>query len=196
MDEENDEYFRCYVEKQKLLDTLKTKTPNEAVMNFLSKTEIPYVIIGGKAAAFHIGNPDTEAKKIAVASEDYDVLVPDRFKYDFIKRLVKEMDSTTMTTLYLKENESLQIYMLGWYVDKSFISYVDVHVKDNLPAHELSTGNIKYANVKWLCEELTLTIKSRSSSDERTKYMKRLIRFQLLNAQLLYGVPELSPESA
>lgn len=183
MDEENDEYFRRYVEKQKLLDTLKTKTPNEAVTNFLSKTEIPYVIIGGKAAAFHIGNPDTEPKKFAVASEDYDVLVPDRFKYDFIKCLVKEMDSTTTTTLFLKENESLQIYMLGWYVDRTFQSFVDVHVvKDKLPNHKVSSENLKYVNKTWLCEELTRTIKTRSSSEERTKYMKRLLRNKLLNA--------------
>jgi hypothetical protein len=124
---------------------------------------------------------NSDNTRLAVSTNDYDIMIPLSFKDTFINEIFKEVDSNTMSKLELKENSELNIYMLGWMEGGMFRSVIDVHcISHKLPSYEVSEQNVKYVNKKWLCDELLFTIKNRSSEGEMLKYLKREARSKLL----------------
>lgn len=191
MDDENDDkVFQEYVAKRKVMDALKTKTPEQVVVEFLETTTIPYVVIGGKAAAYYIksnsGIRDSDLKILAVSSDDYDVMVNRSSKDAFIQDVVRRINEQTPVNVSLKENPSLDIYMVGWVENGTFKSIVDVHAianEDKLPKLDDTTSKIKFVNKRWLCKELLFTLENRSSQDQVVKYYKRNARNRLLKCE-------------
>ena len=100
MDDENDDkVFQEYVAKRKAMDALKTKTPEQVVVEFLETTTIPYVVIGGKAASYYIksnsGIRDSDLKILAISSDDYDVMVNVSSKDTFVQDVVRRINEQT-----------------------------------------------------------------------------------------------------
>jgi hypothetical protein len=126
-------------------------------------------------------NVNSENAKIALSTDDYDIMVPASLKDSFISNIVREIDTNTMFKLDMKENVDLGIYMLG-YVEKGlFKSVIDIHcVQHKLPSFEVSDNNIRYVNKTWLCDDLLYSIKHRSSEMEAVKNVKRQARSRLL----------------
>lgn len=192
MDDENDDkVFLEYVAKRKAMDALKTKTPEQVVVEFLETTTIPYVVIGGKAAAYYIGKSnsgirESDLKILAISSDDYDVMVNVSSKDTFIQDVVRRINEQTPVNVSLKENPNLNIYMVGCVENGTFKSIMDVHAianEDKLPKLDDATSKIKFVNKRWLCKELLFTLENRSSQDQVVKYYKRNARNRLLKCE-------------
>lgn len=190
-DEENDEFFQKWAEQKKKVMLASPVDPMKVVMDFLKNTKIPYAIIGGKAAAFHLqsnveASPQTKA--LAVSTNDYDVMVESTYGKQFVDELQSVLKAKTNVQLDEQRYESstVDIILMGVMKKGMMNSIVDVHILK--PGHTKqfpkkivkdATG-LKYADKEWICKELDYSMKYHASNDEITKAMKRMARSELL----------------
>lgn len=185
---DDDEFFHEWAQqRKKALE--QTVDPSAVVVEFLKKTKIPYAIIGGKAAAFHLnahpsGSPSAMA--LALSTNDYDILIQEQHKLSFLSDLYDELRQKSRTGLDQKLYESRQvdIIMIGMKKQDMFDSIVDVHIvkstSKEFPKIVKDKNGLKYANIGWICKELQYSMKYHASNDELTKTMKRKARYDLL----------------
>lgn len=186
---DDDEFFQAWAEqRKKALEA--TVDPSVVVIEFLKNTKLPYVIIGGKAAAYHlqkhqVGSPTSMA--LALSTNDYDVLIEASSAKQFLEELQKELRSRARGALDEKkyESELVDIVMMGITKQGMFDSIVDVHIlkpgsKQFPKAVKDSTTGLKYAPLDWICKELEYSMKYHASNDEVTKALKRKARYDLL----------------
>lgn len=187
-DSDDDEFFKQWAEQRKKAMEAMVD-PVTVVLNYLKETKIPYAIIGGKAAAFHlqsrsVGSPSTKA--LALSTNDYDVLIEANHRKQFLEELQKELRMKARGTLdeKLYESDMVDIVLMGVTKNSMFDSIVDVHIlksgSKNFPKVVKDKSGLKYADVGWICKELEYSMKYHASNDEITKAMKRKARFELL----------------
>lgn len=188
-DEDDDAFFQQWAEQRKRAMQASSVDPMKVVIEFLKTTKIPYAIIGGKAAAFHLqgtsdGSPSTRA--LAVSTNDYDVVVEQVHGKQFVDDLQRELKSKTNVALDEKfyESEAVDIILMGVIKKGMFDSIVDVHiikVNKQFPKKTVKDAfGLKYADREWVCKELEYSMKYHVSADEMTKALKRKARMELL----------------
>lgn len=188
---DDDAFFKQWAaNRQKAL--AETMDPLKVVVQFLANTKIPYAIIGGKAAAFHlVGTTASDAQKaLAVATNDYDVIVTHEHSRLFMEMLQTALRNHSRITLDEKvyESDAVKIVLMGVKKNGFFDSIVDVHVLNSLNADHFPKSVIKdpvtklvYADKSWICKELKFSLKYHVAADEITKTLKRQARMSLLN---------------
>lgn len=191
-DEENDEFFQKYAEQRRKVLLASPKDPMKIVVEFLKNTKIPYAIIGGKAAAFHLQinvEGSAQTKALALSTNDYDVIVENSHGKEFVNSLQTALKENTNVQLDEQRYTSdvVDIVLMGVMKKGMLDSIVDVHILK--PAHSKHFPNkivkdvasgLKYADKLWICKELQYSMKYHASNDEMTKAMKRIARFELL----------------
>lgn len=190
-------FFAAYAAARHKAMTAPFVDPTTLVLQVLKTTKIPYAIIGGKAAAFHISRlppPKTSGSRsprsnLALSTNDYDILVKHAHGKELVEALQTELKNKTTTQFDEKifESDVVEIVMTGIRKKDLFDSIVDIHIlkpayENKFPAKIVidSTG-LKYADHAWVCNELAYSLKYHTSSDEMTKAMKRQARSELLN---------------
>lgn len=195
-EDDDDAFFEEWaMARKKALETHQGVDPHIVVLGFLKTTRIPYAIIGGKAAAFHISRmpPSKDASnlmKLAVNTSDYDVCVSQDNAKEFLDALQHKLRKEANTTLDEQrfQGEHVEIILMG--VKKSMMldSVVDVHVvpPTKMPRKlEKDENGLKYASRGWICKELAYSMKYHASHDEMTKALKRQVRHELLQCEAL-----------
>lgn len=192
-EEEDDVFFQQWAQQKKLAMQMTPIDPMKIVVDFLKNTSIPYAIIGGKAAAFHLqnnagGSPTTRA--LAVSTNDYDVIVEQAHGKRFVDELQRELKSKTSVLLDEKfyESEMVDIVLMGVTKKGMFDSIVDVHIvkkTKQFPKKIVKDAfGMKYADKDWICKELAYSMKYHTSADEMTKALKRKARMELLKCNI------------
>lgn len=188
-DADDDEFFQKWAEQQKKAME-QMVDPITVVLNYLRQTKIPYAIIGGKAAAFHLqalgtGSPTSMA--LAMSTNDYDVLIEHSNRKQFIEELQKELRMKARGSMDEKlfESDMVDIVMMGFTKMGMFDSIVDVHILKPLAKSFPKTtlkdrSGLRYAPKEWICKELEYSMQYHASADEVTKALKRKARYELL----------------
>ncbi len=186
---DDDEFYRQWAEQQKKAWE-STIDPMAVVLNYLRQTDVPYAIIGGKAAAYHLQYVPTGSSTsmaLAMSTNDYDVLIEHTHRKEFIEKLQKELRTKARAFMdeKLYESELVDIVMMGIMKNGMFDSIVDVHVlKPNAKSFPKKTikdsSGLRYAPKDWICKELEYSIQYHASTDEITKALKRKARYELL----------------
>jgi hypothetical protein len=184
----DDEFFHAWAAQRKMaLET--TMDPSVVVVEYLKKTSIPYAIIGGKAAAYHLqtrGAASSTSMALAMSTNDYDVVIEAGHQRTFLEELQSELRTKARGALdeKLYESTMVDIVMMGVLKNGMFDSIVDVHIlkpgSKNMPKVVRDRSGLKYATVEWICKELEYSMKYHASNDEITKALKRKARFELL----------------
>jgi hypothetical protein len=165
----------------KWLESRKHRTdPIDVVVQFLQNTTISYAIIGGQAASFYIKSlnlPPSSDLHYALSTIDYDILVNVNDRDRFLEDLQTELRMKSVIPLELRQFHD-NIISIGYYKNKLFQSIIDVHIceHDQMPKVTEDTSKLKYANRKWIYEELKTSINQYSSTMESTKTQKRIAR--------------------
>ena len=148
------------------------KNASDAVERYLQKTGIPVVVIGGKAAAFHLANADMpDRNKVLVTStNDYDLAV----EFSFVKALAGDISKVLQTVIpqdLLMCGESGTILLMGVRRNNGMLeSLVDIHPVKKLPASIQARDTIRYATPAFLLNQIA---KYPASNDEIVKAIKR-----------------------
>lgn len=182
-DEEDDsKLFQSWLQTRK-----KKLDPKEVVEQFLKTTTIPYAIIGGQAARFHLECLPIRpcpSLALAFATYDYDVLVMKKDCTLFITDLQNTLRNRSLVPLEEKQvfYQHVSIVMIGYYKNNIFCSIVDIHIHQykSLPNVVQTATHLKYANKEWICHELKTSIQQHSSIMEAIKTLKRKVRYELL----------------
>lgn len=158
------------------------------VRQFLKATSVPYVIIGGKAAEYHVMHHFKHAlndrNTLAITSTlDYDVIVApqnvDKFVQEFRERARAQVDLNKLAYSE-KDMGPVVIHSIGT-MDRGFMnSVLDIHAykADKVPRATVADDGLRYANASWLAKEIRMR---ESSSDEPTKAWKRHTRLKYLD---------------
>ena len=183
----SDSFVKKYEEQQKI-KRIGELPPVEIVKNFLASITIPYIVIGGKAAVYHLshieGSQSSSTKKLAKSTEDYDIYCDKANSKKFIENIQLALANRGFE---LKETETddENITMIGNIKKGTFESIVDIHV----PKKKVDISSIKghdgitYASVEWICNDLKNILENKSSQFEMVKYEKRKARFKLLKCR-------------
>lgn len=168
---------------------LASKLP-EVIRQFLTRTKIPYVVIGGKAAEHHIlrqfGNSIKHSNRNLITSTiDYDVIVHPRdfptFIDEFHKFATGKVDVGALTHVQ-QDMGPVTVHLIG-VKTKAFVdSYLDVHVYKSgfVPraAPDTANGGLRFANAKWLVDEMQS--RPLGNSNFASKALKRHVRLGYL----------------
>jgi hypothetical protein len=160
-----------------------------------------YMIIGGKAAIFHIDrrspqasneSPDREIKDLVYTSNDYDIVIrksDERAFLDALTAYTKSKSLSLDTPLVKEMGDGVKIYLIGRSLGGKLDNVLDIHVHpDSDPVgRQISSGaavkgddGLLYAPLAAICKDLDITIRERSSKENVTKLRKRLARQALL----------------
>lgn len=191
-DEENDHLARDLFMKRFQNKERVNLTPQEALIRFLSGRK-DYVIIGGRAAEYYL-----EGK---VASSDFDIMVLKRDAKAFLDELQTALKPANANWNNMKSKEltdSIYLYTITFDVKGKTHDFVDVQVLQDTklpmkvvsstptPKHHsfLHTSALRFPDKAWLCKELDLTIRNRSSVGYEFKLMKQMARYHALRCGL------------
>lgn len=153
---------------------------SRAIERFLKSTNIPYVVIGGKAAMAYLTGVQMplENRVLVQSTNDWDVVVQPQYA----KRMVDEMAAVLRKIVppnMLSSQEHTQvnagtdvIYLMGFLSQKFQDSLVDIHVKKALPPATTIQG-IRYATRAWLLEQIEKYLGSANSPLKAMKRTKR-----------------------
>ena len=197
-DEDDDSFFKNYKEKQ-MQDMKTMEDPLTLIRRFLTTTYVPYVVIGGKAAAYHIqnraksfSNKSREQLDLAQSTHDYDILIKHNHLNEFLGGLKSTMGAS-INKFDIIEKEMLfgDIILVGNKKNGMMDSIVDIHILNKANLHkfpnekEIVKGKdgIKYAPLNWVCDDLDHSLKNFASIEDITKTLKRQARYQLLDCK-------------
>lgn len=188
-EQSSDSFTKKYEEAEKA-KRLASKQVNliDLITHFLQNTTIPYIVIGGKAAIYHLNQmqdvQSSENKKLATLSNDYDLYSDDKNAKELINSLEKILSNRGLEKKEV-ETDTENITMIGNIKNKIFESVIDIHV----PKTKIDISSIKgidgiqYASLEWICNDLKNILENKSSQLEIVKYEKRKARFDLLQCK-------------
>jgi hypothetical protein len=197
-DEDDDSFFKNYKEKQ-MQDMKTAEDPLTLIKRFLATTSIPYVVIGGKAAAYHIqtltrsfSNQSREQMDLAQSTNDYDVLIKHTQLNEFLGGLKSTMGAT-INRFDIIEKEMLfgDIILVGNKKNGIMGSVIDIHTLNKANHYKFpkekdivrGKDGIKYAPLNWICEDLDHSLKNFASMEDIIKTLKRQARYKLLDCK-------------
>lgn len=191
----DDVFFRQFVAQRMAAQSAKVD-PHAATLGFLATTKVPYAIIGGQAAAYHISREQSlsqeDSSRVALMTNDIDVLVRHEDGKRFVEALQRHLNAKASASLHEKiiDGPYVTITLIGTKRQGLMDSVVDVHTLKpaegaRFPATVVRDPETKlvYANLKWVCDELAYSMRNHASADEPLKALKRQKRHALLNCK-------------
>lgn len=166
-------------------------SPRDATLQYLKKTTIPYAIIGGKAAIYHLITTGANSSLLALASStnDYDLIVKstyaDRFIHD-LQAYIRKKTAGTGLDQKTYDTPMVRIVLMGVQDRHMFTDIVDVHaLKPQFDSHfpknsVIGPDGLWYADKAWVCKELKFALKHHASYNDVSKSVKRQARHDLL----------------
>jgi hypothetical protein len=186
-----------YKEKQ-MQDMKAVEDPLTLIKRFLATTSVPYVVIGGKAAAYHIQNRSKSSSsksreyELAQSTNDYDVLIKHTQLNEFLGGLKSTMGAT-INKFDIIEKEMLfgDVILVGNKKNGVMDSVIDIHTLNKANLHKFPNekdivkgkDGIKYAPLNWICDDLDHSLKNFASMEDITKTLKRQARYKLLDCK-------------
>jgi len=179
-------------------------------VKFLANVTMDYAIVGGKAAIYHLAQEPYASRKkdnlqlesYANHSDDWDILIREKDEHSFVDALQEAIRSALgpyRMNLVTFEREILNgetLYLMGYMKSHSntkgerwemFEDLIGLHViptgKPFPKSQTDKTLNLRYAPVKWICQDLKEAIENNASSEVASKTYKRMARQQLLNCE-------------
>jgi hypothetical protein len=197
-DEDDDSFFKNYKEKQ-MQDMKNAEDPLTLIKRFLATTSVPYVVIGGRAAAYHIqniaksfSNRSREQVDLAQSTNDYDVLIKHTQLNEFLGGLKSTMGAS-INKFDIVEREMLfgDVILVGNKKNGLIDSVIDIHTLNKANLYKFPNekyivqgkDGIKYAPLNWICDDLDHSLKNFASMEDITKTLKRQARYALLDCK-------------
>jgi hypothetical protein len=190
MKNNNNNFLNSFI-KQRLEKNKIKVSLSDAVIQFLKTTNLNYVIIGGKAAEYHINKNVNKSKfnktniLISKSTNDYDVLVKKEDYNIFINELNEYilMYSRNQANYHETVMNNKRIYMIGIRNKNKFLDdIIDIHEYTNKLPNKMynASSGLYFASKEKIISNLEFSIKHHASSNQPMKSLKRQLRLKLL----------------
>lgn len=180
----DDDFYKAFREAELAKRKVVVK-PIDIITDFLKTTDIPYIVVGGKAAIYHLNKipniKSSSSKRLAKSSEDYDIVCKQKNSKKFIESLGEKLINSGVEMKEV-EMKNENITMIGHNKKGIFDSLIDIHipkVKITIKGEKGDDG-ITYASLDYVCEQLENELKNKGSALEVLKFRKRETRYKLL----------------